>query len=86
MQGVVEKHYDVYATGKLISGLGGEKTRWTEMIKLLGDRLINVTGDVLISSAIVAYLGIFTADYRESVIGEWITSIKEKGIPGSPTV
>ena len=36
--------------GKLISGLGGEKTRWTEMIQILGDRLNNVTGDVLISS------------------------------------
>ena len=72
--------------GKLISGLGGEKARWTEMVGQLGEQLVNVTGDVLISSAIVAYLGVFTADYRDHVLTEWIASIKEKGIPGSPTV
>ena len=72
--------------GKLISGLGGERTRWTEMVKTLGEQLVNVTGDVLISSAIVAYLGVFTAEYRDAVLTEWIASIKERGIPGSPTV
>ena len=36
--------------GKLISGLGGERTRWTDMAKSLAEQLLNVTGDVLISS------------------------------------
>ena len=36
--------------GKLISGLGGERTRWTDMAKSLAEQLLNVTGDVLIAS------------------------------------
>ena len=50
---------------KLIGGLGGEKERWTENAKELGERYINITGDVLLSSAVVAYLGAFTVDFRQ---------------------
>ncbi len=49
---------------KLIGGLGGEKERWTENAKTLGEKYINITGDVLLSSALVAYLGAFTVDFR----------------------
>lgn len=50
---------------KLIGGLGGEKDRWTEAAKALGDLYINITGDVLISSGVVAYHGAFTVDFRQ---------------------
>lgn len=49
---------------KLIGGLGGEKDRWTEAARVLGDRYDRVTGDVLLSSGVVAYLGPFTVDFR----------------------
>ena len=42
---------------KLIGGLGGEKTRWTEVAEKLGKDYINLTGDVLLSAAFIAYLG-----------------------------
>merc|ERR1719379_548819 len=35
---------------KLISGLGGEKSRWSESSANLGAQYTNLTGDVLISS------------------------------------
>lgn len=50
---------------QLIGGLGGEKDRWTEAARLLGEKYINITGDVLISSGLVAYLGAFTVDFRQ---------------------
>lgn len=49
---------------KLIGGLGGEKTRWSEAAKYLHGLLSNVIGDVLLSAGVVAYLGAFTVDYR----------------------
>lgn len=49
----------------LIGGLGGEKTRWTQAAKDLGVQYENLTGDVLLSSGIVAYLGAFTAVFRQ---------------------
>ena len=50
---------------KLIGGLGGEKTRWTKNELMLAEQLHNVTGDVLLSAAVVAYMGAFTFVYRQ---------------------
>lgn len=49
---------------KLIGGLGGEKDRWTDNAKSLGELYIKITGDVLLSAGVVAYLGAFTVNYR----------------------
>lgn len=49
----------------LIGGLGGEKIRWTQAADDLGVQYTNITGDVLLSSAVVAYLGAFTAAFRQ---------------------
>ncbi|XP_026560379.1 dynein heavy chain 3, axonemal [Pseudonaja textilis] len=68
---------------KLISGLGGEKERWTEAARLLGIRYTDLTGDVLLSSGTVAYLGAFTVDYRLECQQKWLALCKEKNIPGS---
>ena len=53
---------------RLIGGLGGEKTRWSEMTADLKEMYNNLTGDVLISAALISYLGAFTAAYRHSCI------------------
>ncbi|XP_060786498.1 dynein axonemal heavy chain 7-like [Neoarius graeffei] len=70
---------------QLIGGLGGEKTRWSETALNLGKLYTNLTGDILISAAIVAYLGAFTSSYRQRATEEWIELCKAKGIPGSPS-
>ena len=46
---------------KLIGGLGGEKTRWTEVAEKLGKDYVNLTGDVLLSAGFIAYLGEWSA-------------------------
>lgn len=56
---------------KLIGGLGGEKTRWSETAKYLHGLLNNVVGDVILSAGIVAYLGPFTVDYRHRLVQSW---------------
>ena len=65
---------------KLIDGLGGEKDRWSEAARELGQLYDNVTGDVLLSSGIVAYLGAFTVDFRLECVGEWHRLCLDKGI------
>ena len=52
---------------QLIGGLGGEKDRWTDNVRVLGNDYFNITGDVLLSSAVVAYLGAFTINFRQVV-------------------
>lgn len=49
---------------KLIGGLGGEKSRWSDAAKELHGLLGNVIGDVLLSAGTIAYLGPFTVNYR----------------------
>ena len=66
---------------KLLGGLGGEKTRWSETARNLGASLGNMIGDVLLASGVVAYLGAFTVDYRNNLIDEWYTSCKSMAIP-----
>ena len=39
--------------------------RWRKSAADLGELYINLTGDVLISSGLVAYLGAFTSAYRQ---------------------
>lgn len=53
---------------KLISGLGGERERWTKAAELLGKAFETIIGDVLLSSAVVAYLGAFTVEFRQVVM------------------
>ncbi|KAI8853125.1 dynein heavy chain and region D6 of dynein motor-domain-containing protein [Chytridium lagenaria] len=71
---------------KLIGSLGDERDRWTQCAVDLEARLITLTGDVLVSSGIVAYLGAFTKLYRDDCLNEWTQLSRAKGIPCSETI
>lgn len=47
-------------SSQLIGGLGDEKGRWEEAIITFDHRITSIVGDVLISSGVIAYLGVFT--------------------------
>lgn len=57
---------------ELLGGLGGEYTRWSDTAKELGERYYKLTGDILIGSGIVAYLGVFTTQYRQQQTENWV--------------
>ncbi|XP_017857964.1 PREDICTED: dynein heavy chain 7, axonemal [Drosophila arizonae] len=65
---------------ELISGLGGERTRWSETARVLQASFKSVTGDVLISSGVVAYLGPFTIDFRVTQIRKWVAKCLDYGV------
>ncbi|XP_066592221.1 dynein axonemal heavy chain 7-like [Prorops nasuta] len=82
---------------ELIGGLGGEYTRWAQTAKDLGRRYQRLTGDIIIGSGVVAYLGPFTMQYRHRQIETWtdlcenlqITVTKDfqlRNILGNPVV
>ncbi|TPX60044.1 hypothetical protein PhCBS80983_g02063 [Powellomyces hirtus] len=70
---------------KLIGSLGDEKDRWTQTAHALQKQYIALTGDVLVASGMVAYLGAFTKAYRDECVIEWTRSCKERHIPCSDT-
>jgi dynein heavy chain len=44
---------------------------------------VNLTGDVLISSGMIAYLGAFNSVFRDELADEWVRQSEEKKVPNS---
>ena len=57
--------------------------RWTEVAKQLGIKFENLIGDVLVSSGVVAYLGAFTAAFRQEQTVQWVNACRSTNIPCS---
>ena len=68
---------------QLLDGLGGERHRWSQFVEDLGDKFKRLTGDVLVSSGLLAYLGPFTAVYRQKQMNMWVNQLKDLKIPCS---
>ena len=68
---------------KLISGLGGEKNRWTNAAANLKSSYDTLPGDILISCGMIAYLGPFTSSYRIESLKKWINHVNSLDIPCS---
>lgn len=69
---------------ELIGGLGGEGARWADAAEKLGQVYETLTGDVLIASGVVAYLGPFTREFRAKQIIEWRTKCVSMGVTCAP--
>lgn len=47
-------------------------SRWSQAAKALQETYDNLTGDVLIASGVISYLGAFTSAYRSEGTSGWI--------------
>jgi hypothetical protein len=66
----------------LRAGLSSERARWTNDIKQLGEDLVKLDGDCLLSSAFLSYLGAFNFEFRSKLVHDtWMHDIKDKKIP-----
>lgn len=63
--------------GKLIGGLGGERTRWIANIASIEIDLVNTIGDVTIAGGHIAYTGPFTPPYRLALNNDWVNLLIE---------
>ena len=58
------------AASKLITGLTGERTRWTSDIGELNNSKVQLVGDCLLAASFLSYAGAFTSDFRAGMIYE----------------
>merc|ERR1719247_3243137 len=65
---------------KLISNLGGEQERWAVASQKRGVAYDNLTGDILVSAGVIAYLGVFTSAYRKEATDAWVAGLKAVNI------
>jgi dynein heavy chain len=68
---------------KLISGLSGEKKSWNAKAHQLRSDLVNVVGDMVVSSGVIAYLGPYTIEYRKECETAWVSLLNDRKIPCS---
>ena len=68
---------------QLIGGLGGERDKWAEIVGNLGTKYVKLTGDILLSSALVAYLGSETQSDREQILNDWMNKCRDNNVPFS---
>eukprot|EP00929_Paragymnodinium_shiwhaense_P038458 TRINITY_DN20312_c0_g1_i3.p1 TRINITY_DN20312_c0_g1~~TRINITY_DN20312_c0_g1_i3.p1 ORF type:complete len:2030 (-),score=489.14 TRINITY_DN20312_c0_g1_i3:63-5702(-) len=69
----------------LTVGLADEGVRWRETVSSIAQEIINLTGDVFLSSAAISYYGPFTGVYRAEIVDGWLDSVKGKNIPCADT-
>jgi dynein heavy chain len=55
----------------LLEKLDGENKNWKILLEKNKDAREHLVGDVLISSGVVAYLGVFISEYRKDCISTW---------------
>nr|XP_048295519.1 dynein axonemal heavy chain 14 [Myodes glareolus] len=55
----------------LLTVLEDEKIRWQETIKEIDKKLKAICGDILLSSACIAYSGALTPEFRQPVMQKW---------------
>ncbi len=68
---------------KLLSGLENEAGRWNETVKRLKEEYQCLVADCLDSAGVVAYAGVFTAEYRRELEVEWISRLDEQKLKRS---
>ena len=61
----------------LINSLKSERENWDKLLTKNKSDKLNLEGDILIGSGIMAYLGVFTTDYRAECIKEWVTMLNK---------
>jgi dynein heavy chain len=67
---------------RLVNGLADENKRWGENVEQLKIDANTITGDTLLASAFVSYIGPFSARIRSNLWSEiWLPDIKTKEIP-----
>ncbi|KAJ3055739.1 Dynein heavy chain 5, axonemal [Rhizophlyctis rosea] len=69
------------AATTLISGLKGEKDRWTIQSKEFADRIGRLVGDVILATAFLSYSGPFNQSFRSSLLADWKKELMKRKIP-----
>lgn len=72
--------------GSLIDKLASENINWKNSLVVMIASRENLVGDILVSSGIIAYLGVFTQIYRTECVKTWINMIRSFNIKSNDDI
>jgi dynein heavy chain len=67
----------------LIDKLSDEEVAWAESLEVNRQKMTCIVGDIIIASGVIAYLGVFSEDYRMEAIENWVSLMKSFEIKSS---
>jgi len=69
---------------QLVGGLSSEESRWEQTAKQLEFDRDNLVGNMMLAAGVIAYLGVFTREFRDELIGKWIRKFAELNLDVDP--
>ncbi|KAJ3396765.1 Dynein heavy chain 5, axonemal [Lobulomyces angularis] len=69
------------AATALITGLKGEKERWTRQSKEFADQIGRLVGDIILACAFLSYSGPFNQLFRQNLLADWKKELVKRKIP-----
>lgn len=67
----------------MIEKLKDEEVNWKISLDKNRANKLNLVGDIIISSGVIAYLGVFSIEYRKEAISNWVNLMKSFNIKAS---
>ncbi|EGC38132.1 cytoplasmic dynein heavy chain [Dictyostelium purpureum] len=68
----------------LLDNLNSERGRWEQQSENFNVQMSTVVGDVLLSSAFLAYIGFFDQTFRQDLLKKWMVRLETVGIKFKP--
>src|SRR5437868_8244757 len=68
----------------LLKSLSNERERWEQSSETFKSQMQTIAGDVLLSSAFLAYAGYFDQHYRQSLFNSWCSHLHQVNIQFRP--